>query len=90
MYIIKEFVCFILYCFPVFVGRVYLSYTKKIQKLFFNFKWIGLIVLPFFISCSVQFIAMKFTEEYTDQFGGIVYLSISYAALIIPCFCLGS
>ena len=86
-FVLEKLLLFILYCFPPFVSALYVVIRRKISVVFSNSGLIGLILLPFFISCNIQFVSMSFTGNYYDRFGGIVYLSISYAALIILCLC---
>lgn len=87
-YVIKEWICFILYCWPSYIVAVYLVMENKIRLLIYNFKWLGLVVSPFFLHYNIRTVMFALTNEYTDQFAGVIYLIIGYSALTILTFCL--
>lgn len=84
---IKKLVVFVLLCWPINVIAIYTQKFEKMRLMIENFKWIGLIMLPFFSVCNVTFLCAKMAQTYTVDVGNISYLSTAYTAYLILIFC---
>ncbi len=85
-YAIKEMVLFILYCTPMYGVALCIIIEDKVKVFFRNFKWIGVLFIPFFLLSIVMFIRNMHVGIVSSIIGGMTYLEIAYAAIIIVIF----
>lgn len=87
-YAIKTFVLFGLYCVPAFFVAIILITENSMEQFFDAFRSVGFILMPYMVIYSIRYLNAKLVDNLQD-FGGISYLSIGYAAFIIISFCMG-
>ncbi|WP_276947705.1 O-antigen ligase family protein [Acetatifactor muris] len=87
LFAIKKLIVFILLCWPIYIIAIYTQKFEILRLMIGNFKWIGLVMIPFFSVCIITYFYAKITQIYIVDVGNISYLSIAYAAYLILIFC---
>lgn len=81
--VLKECITFGTYCTPVVCGAIYFILEKRFDFFVAKIKYITLTMTPFFLIAMIYLGSLKVDSARNKGIGGVVYLSIGYAAIVM-------
>lgn len=81
--VLKQCISFGAYCVPIVCGAIYVLVEDKFESLILKFKYIALVMLPFYFLTIIHLFSLTPLTESKEGFGGLAYLLIGYSAVTI-------